>query len=93
MGATQLLRIASTSANDKFPTGIQAVLVGGIGSSGLRYTELIQLNGTTAVSTSGQFAQIDLLQTVVTGANRGAVGTITVTGVTDSIAYGAIQPT
>jgi len=95
MGATQLLRIASTSVNDKFPTGtgIQAVLVGGIGSNGLRYTEYIQLNGTTSVTTTGQFAQIDLFYSVGTGTSGGAVGTITVTGVTDTIAYAAIQPT
>ncbi len=92
LGATQTLSVKSSSASDRVGgTGVQMVLAGGLDSSGNRYSEVLSLNGTTAVTTSGTFSQLDSLFSIATGSNNGAVGTITLSGGSDSIAYAAIQ--
>lgn len=92
LGATQRLSIKSSSASDTMGgTGVQMVLVGGLDASGNRYSEPLSLNGTTTVTTTGTFSQVDSLFSIRTGSNNGAVGTITLSGATDSSAYAAIQ--
>lgn len=94
MGQTQLLSIVSTSAADKgtapVGTGIQQIRIGGLNSSGYRFSETVTLNGTTPVTTINQFSEVDSAAAISVGSSNFAVGTITIKGETDTTTYGTI---
>ena len=93
VNTAQILRVASTSTSDTSGgTGTQQVLVGGIDANNNRFFETITLNGTTPVTTTNQFSQLYIINSVAVGSAGSAVGTISVTNTGFTTTFGAIQP-
>jgi hypothetical protein len=81
MSTAQTLDIVSDNAQDKGTaptgTGVQQVTIEGLNNSGIRASETLTLNGTTKVTTSTTFKQIDAMYAISTGTNNSANGNIT----------------
>ncbi|KJS81109.1 MAG: hypothetical protein JM58_17755 [Peptococcaceae bacterium BICA1-8] len=91
VNTAQNLRVVSTSTEDSADgTGVRTVLVGGLDSNNNRYFEVINLNGTTPVTTTNQFTQLDIINSTSAGTTGVAVGTISVTNSGGTITFGAI---
>lgn len=69
---------------------MKTILLGGLNASGLRFFEVVSLNGTSTITTTNQFSQIDIADSASTGTGGGATGTITITGNTDTVTYGTV---
>lgn len=91
VNTAQNLRLVSTSANDTAAgTGVRTVMVGGLDASNNRYFELVNLAGTTPVTTTTQFTQLDIINSTVVGSGGAAAGTISVTNTAATINFGAV---
>lgn|GEM_PF-1769661 len=93
VNTAQNFRVVSTSADDTASgTGVRTVLVGGLDINKNRYFELVNLNGTNAVTTATQFTQIDIINSTAVGSGGSAEGTISVTNTEATTTFGAIAP-
>lgn len=84
--------IVSASANDTAAgTGLRTVLVEGIGADYLPLSEVVTLNGTTSVNTTGSYLRINLLKGLTAGTGTKNAGAITATAATDSTVSARIE--
>lgn len=81
--AAQTLNISSASANDTLSgTGAWYVQIQGVDGNYDLVTETITLDGTTTVTSTNQFLEINRARTVFHGSSRYNEGAITITGAT-----------
>jgi len=85
------LSIQSTSNDDGIGNiGIQALYLEGLDTDYNLLTEVVVLTGTTGVLTDNTFLRLKRTRVVLSGSNKTAVGTITITG--DSFTWSKIDP-
>lgn len=89
----QQLRVVSSSVNDTLlGTGVRQVMVHYLNSSYLEKTEIINLNGTTPVSTvATDITRIQNLHTLTVGSLGVAAGNISLTNLAGTITYEYIK--
>ena len=98
LAAPVIMTVSSSSANDTNTngTGARTVLIRGINNNGDEVTEIVALNGQTAVNTTKTYSFIQQVVTLTAGsgkANAGViyVGTGTVTLGVPAVPYNAIS--
>lgn len=82
LSSGETLDIVSTSTDDDADpagSGVRQVLVIGVDSNWAPLTEVVDLNGTTAVTTSGSFLGVNRMTVYTSGTGTSNVGTITAT--------------
>ena len=83
--AARVHAVVSGSANDAAAgTGARTLLLTGILASGAESSEIITLNGTTPVNSSGSYIHVTSLEVLTAGSGGVNAGIITATAATDS---------
>lgn len=94
--AATVMKVSSTSASDTGNgTGAQTILVEGLDANYAEISEVVTLNGTTAVNTTNSYLRINNIELASAGSGATAAGTIyigtgTVTGGVPATEYGRI---
>ena len=87
-----ILDIVSTSTSDDFTgVGAQQLTLVGLDSNFDEITEVVNLNGTTTVTTTQQFLRLNQASVTQSGSNNGASGNITIENSGNVIGF--IEPT
>ena len=86
IGSGETMDIVSTSANDtnSSGTGVRQVVIFGVDENWDEQTEVLALNGTSAVTTTGSWLGINRMTIFTSGSADSNVGTITATATTSS---------
>ena len=97
--AATVMKVSSSSANDTAAgTGGRTILVVGLDANYVAQSEVITLNGQTAVNTTKSYLRITYTELLTVGSNNGQVGTIyvgtgTVTLGVPATSYWQSEPT
>ncbi len=83
-----VVEIVSASASDAAAgTGVQSITIDGIDAAGARQIEIVTLNGTTPVQTTGSYTHINIAYAETIGSAKSAVGNITFQSVGGGTVY------
>jgi len=94
MSTARTLSVVSTSASDGVAgTGATRVIIYGIDSNRKAQTEVVTMNGTTPVITTGTWLGVNRISVYLCGTAESNVGTITATATTDLTIQGEIPAT